>query len=310
MKTRTIILFILLPVIGYGQVKYSSGVYKTMPWAYWDAPDTDNLVVVAQGSGEFVTDLNGVYSAAGVLSKNSYARNAMTTSYPFDILVSGSYRAPGKYGNPDQSGAMLYLSEFISTLRHGKVILTGYSYGGQFAAGMRTNSRNGDKPTMYMGSDVFDAYVIMCGKAPGTQDWNVNKDKPMMIVHGTNDTAVPISNGLNIMNKHNLSYPAYKIDPDYKQVWSGGTSTWQKMAVPDTTKTKFVVIVGGGHGSAWTYGYDWREGNDVREFIEWVFRDEVKLISQELNYDEGKKLIRYKLYYSNGIIKEGTCDIP
>lgn len=281
-----------------------------MPWAFWDNPETKNLVVVSQGSGEFVSDLGGVYSATGVLSKASYARNALTTQYPFDILVAGNYRAQGKTGNPDQSGAMLYLSEFIKTLEPGKVILTGYSFGGQFTTGMRTNSRNGDKPTMYVGSEIFDAYVIMCGKAPGSQDWQANKDKPMMIIHGTNDTAVPISNGLNIMNKHNATVPKYIVSPDYKQVWGGGTSYWQKQTVSDTTYTKMVVIVGGGHSSSWTYGYDWREGNEVRKFIEWIFRDEVKLISQELNYDEGKNLIRYKLYYSNGIIKEGTCDVP
>jgi dienelactone hydrolase len=284
---KKLLLYLLLfPVIAIGQVKYSSGIYKTMPWAYWDNPETNNLVVVSQGSGEFVQDLGGIYSATGVLSRNSYARNAMVTQYPFDILVAGSYRAPGRTGNPDQSGAMLYLSEFISTLDHGKVVLTGYSYGGQFSAGMRTNSRNGDKPTMYMGSEIFDAYVIMCGKAPGTQDWNANKDKPMMIVHGTLDSAVPISNGMNIMNKHNATVPRYIIQSDYKQVWYGGSATWQKTTVPDTLNTKFVVIVGGGHSSAWTYGYDWREGNEVRKFIEWVFRDEYKPIECTAILDE------------------------
>ncbi len=221
-----------------------------------------------------------------MLSKNSYARNATVTQYPFDILVAGSYKAPGKSGNPDQSGAMLYLSEFISTLDHGKVVLTGYSYGGQFGAGMRTNSMNGTQPTKYMGSDIFDGYVLMCGKAPGTQDWNANKDKPMMLVAGTNDTAVPISNSVNIMSKHNAVNPKYKIFPDFKQVWAGGTSTWQKVSVPDTLLTKFVVIVGGGHSSAWTYGYDWREGNEVRKFIEWVFREEYKPIECTAILDE------------------------
>ncbi len=59
---KLLLLFLLLPVLGISQVKYTSGVYKTMPWAYYDAPNTNNIVVVAQGSGEYVQDLNGVYS--------------------------------------------------------------------------------------------------------------------------------------------------------------------------------------------------------------------------------------------------------
>jgi predicted peptidase len=266
-----------------------------MPWGFYDNPNTKNLVVVIQGSGEFTTDLNGIYSATGVLSKNSYARNALTYQYPFDILVAGSYKSPGKTGNPDQLGIMLYLAEFVKTLEPNKVVLTGYSYGAQCATGFRTNSQNGDKPTLYMGSEIFDAYVIMCGKAPGTQDWQANKDKPMMIVHGTIDTAVPISNGTNIMNKHNAIVPKYTITPDYKQVWSGGTSTWTKQIVSDTTHTKMVVIVGGGHSSAWTYGYDWREGNEVKKFIEWVFTDEYKPIECSAILDERNKTAVFRL---------------
>lgn len=271
-------------------VKYSSGIYKTMPWAYWDNSSTNDLVVVLQGSGEFVTDLNGVYSSTGILSKNSYAKNALQNTYPFDILVAGSYKPAGVSGNPGQSGMQQYLSEFIKTLDHGKVILIGYSYGGQAAAGFRTNSRNGDKPTQYLGSEIFDGYVIMCGKAPGSQDWQSNKDKPMIIVHGTLDTAVPISNGTNIMNKHNASIPKYVVLPDYKLTYTAGTSSWQKTAVPDTARCRMVVIVGGGHSSSWIYGYQWfepgAENNEVRKFIEWVFTDTYQPIECNATLDE------------------------
>lgn len=285
-----LLILLLFPLSLFGQIKYSSGVYKTLPWAYWDNPETDNLVVVLQGSGEFVTDLNGVYSSNGILSKNSYAKNAITNKYPFDILVAGSYKSAGQSGNPSQSGLMQNLSEFIKTLEHGKVILTGYSYGGQAATGFRTNSRNGDKPTQYLGSEIFDAYVIMCGKAPGTQDWQVNKDKPMIIVHGTSDTAVPMSNGTNIMNKHNASGPAYTILPDNKLTYSGGSSSWVKQQIPDSIRTRMVVIVGGGHSSSWTYGYQWfdpgSENNEVRKFIEWVFIPDYKPVQCTAILDE------------------------
>lgn len=271
-------------------VKYSSGVYKTLPWAYWDNPKTNNLVVVLQGAGEFVSDLNGVYSSSGVLSRNSYARNALQNTYPFDILVAGSYRAPGKSGNPSQQGIVTYLSEFIQTLDHGKVVLLGYSYGGQAAAGFRTNSRNGTEATRYLGSEIFDGYVIMCGKAPGSQDWQANKDKPMIIVHATNDTAVPISNGTNIMNKHNASIPKYVVLPDSKIVYSGGKSSWQKTQIPDTTRCRMVVIVGGGHSSSWVYGYQWfepgAENNDVRKFIECIFEEKYKPVQCSAVLDE------------------------
>lgn len=279
---RLIFLFLLLPLSLFGQIKYSSGVYKTLPWAYWDNPDTDNLVVVLQGSGEYVTDLNGVYAANGVLSRNSYAKNALVNKYPFDILVAGSYKKPGASGNPSQQGITSYLSEFIQTLKHDKVVLTGYSYGGQATAGFRTNSCNSGKPTHYLGSEIFDAYIIMCGKAPGIQDWQANKDKPMMVVHGTVDTAVPISNGTNIMNKHNGAIPTYKIFPDNKLVYSSGSSAWVKQEIPDSVLTRMVVIVGGGHSSSWTYGYQWfdpgSENNAVRKFIEWVFTPDYKPI--------------------------------
>lgn len=295
MTARFLYLLLLIPALTFGQVNYSSGIYKTLPWAYWDNPRTDNLVVVCQGSGEFVSDLNGTYSATGVLSKNSFAKDAITTTYPFDILVAGSYKPAGKSGNPDQSGIMLYLSEFIETLKHDKVILSGYSYGGQAATGFRTNSMNGTQPTKYIGSEIFDAYIIMCGKAPGTQDWQVNKDKPMMIIAGTNDTAVPISNGTNIMNKHNASKPKFIVQPDYKQLWGGGTSYWQKTIMSDTTHCKMVVIVGGGHSSAWTYGYQWREGNEIKKFIEWVFAPTYKPVECTATLDEKNGIATFHL---------------
>jgi hypothetical protein len=279
---KKLLILLLFPLSLFAQVKYSSGVYKTMPWGYWDNPETENLVVVLQGSGEYVSDLNGVYSPTGVLSKNSYARNAMVKTYPFDILVAGSYKRPGASGNPSQAGITQYLSEFIKTLDHDKVILTGYSYGGQAAAGFRTNSCNSGKPTHYLGSEVFDAYIIMCGKAPGSQDWQANKDKPVMVVHGSADTAVPISNGTNIMNKHNGAIPAYRIYPDNKLTYSGGSSGWVKQDIPDSVVTRMVVIVGGGHSSSWNYGYQWfdpgSENNDVRKFVEWVFKEDYKPI--------------------------------
>ncbi len=297
---RNLLILLLFPLASFGQtypngystlempmsgsislfaprVSYSSGVYKTMPWAYWDNPETDNLVVVLQGSGEFVTDLNGVYPSNGILSKNSYAKNALSQTYPFDILVAGNYKKPGVSGNPGQGGITQYLAEFIGTLKHGKVVLTGYSFGGQATAGFMTNSNNSGKPTHYLGSEIFDAYVIMCGKAPGSQDWQSNKNKPLIIVHGTSDTAVPISNGTNIMNKHNASVPKYVVLPDYKLVSKNGVSSWVKQTVPDTTRNRMVVIVGGGHSSSWNYGYQWfepgAENNEVRKFIEWVFEE-------------------------------------
>lgn len=296
---KILILLLLFPLAVFGQVNYSSGVYKTLPWAYWDNPATDNLVVVLQGSGEYVSDLNGVYSPTGVLSKNSYAKNALLKTYPFDILVAGSYKRPGATGNPSQSGITQYLSEFINTLKHGKVVLTGYSFGGQAAAGFRTNSCNSGKPTHYLGSEIFDAYIIMCGKAPGIQDWQANKDKPMLIVHGSADTAVPISNGTNIMNKHNGAIPTYRIFPDNKLVYSSGSSGWVKQDLPDSVLTRMVVIVGGGHSSSWTYGYQWfdpgSENNEVRRFIEWMFEEKYVPIECPATLNEKEMVATFHL---------------
>lgn len=296
---KKILILLLLPIAVFGQVNYSSGVYKTLPWAYWDNHETDNLVVVLQGSGEFVTDMNGVYSPTGILSKNSYAKNALLKTYPFDILVAGSYRRPGASGNPSQAGITQYLSEFIKTLKHGKVILTGYSFGGQAATGFRTNSCNSGKPTHYLGSEIFDAYVIMCGKAPGIQDWQSNKDKPMVVVHGSADTAVPISNGNNIMNKHNGSIPTYRIYPDNKLVYSSGSSGWVQQILPDSVLTRMVVIVGGGHSSAWNHGYQWfdpgSENNEVRKFIEWVFEEKYVPIECPATLNEKEMVATFHL---------------
>lgn len=307
---KKLLILIFFPVALFGQgltftvtseptVKFSSGVYKTLPWIYYDNPETDNLVVVLQGSGEFVSDLNGLYSPTGVLSKNSYAKNALVKTYPFDILVAGSYRRPGASGNPSQAGITQYLSEFINTLKHGKVVLTGYSLGGQAAAGFRTNSCNSGKPTHYLGSEIFDAYVIMCGKAPGSQDWQANNDKPMVVVHGTDDTAVPISNGNNIMHKHNLYLPKYKIIPDHYKRYLNGSSYWEKAVIPDTVLTRMVVIVGGGHSSSWNHGYQWfdpgSENNEVRKFIEWVFEEKYTPIECPATLNEKEMVATFHL---------------
>lgn len=296
MKKLLLVALLLLSTFSFAQMKATKGVYQGLAYKHYDGPGQD-LVVVLQGSGEFTRTLDGS-DLDKFIDLNSYASYAKSGKvYPFDILVAASYRAPNiTSGNPDQKHIKAQLANLVKTFNPRKVILTGYSFGGQAAAGFLTKSCNSKQvkqsdgtykavlqSTEYLGSEIFDAYIIMCGKAPGTQDWQINKSKPIAIVHGELDTAVPISNGVNIMNKFNAAIPSFKVYPDYakktvKVKNADGTYTstqqWLPVAVPVDATSRFIFIKytsteKANHESSWRRGYDINHpvGKQVYDFI-------------------------------------------
>ena len=115
--------------------------------------------------------------------------------------------------------------------------------------------------------------VIMCGKIPSSPDIDANPNMPVLIIHATGDTAVPISNGINIMNKANASTLRIdKIYPTHVSKWIGGIQTWVPAELPADALNKMVVIIGGSHSTSWNMGYDWYAkagpGAEFRQFVE------------------------------------------
>lgn len=255
------------------QMKAYYGVYQNIPYVFWDGPGKD-LVVIAQGSGEFATSFNVSALPNAAINSVGYAAQAKNGAvFEFDILVAQSYRAPGVNGNPTQLYLMHDLANLIKQFKPDKVLGTGYSFGGQLMAGFYTDSQNGTKPTDYIGGDIFDGYIIMAGKAPGSPNWCAHASKPVLIVHGSNDTAVPISNGLNIMNKINGSgCSTYTVFPNYKQTWKGSVMSYVPCSIPDTELSRMYIIIGGSHGSSWNQGYNLKDpvGAEVYKFIKKV----------------------------------------
>ena len=243
---KLLTLLLLLPALCFGQMTAKVGVYNGLCYKLWDNPNTNNLVIVLQGSGEFtqVTDCSDFYK---FIDKNSYARNAKSYTYPFDILVAASYKPPGVTGNPSQAAIKSHLSGLVTSLGAGKKILTGYSFGAQCAAGFLTNSCNADRATQYLASGVFDGYVLMAGKAPGTKQWCVN-DKPVLAMACTSDAAISYYNSLSIIRE--LASCPYRMSPE-----------------------TLVLVNGGSHGATWSKGYNIDDpyGRQVCDFIMSIF---------------------------------------
>jgi predicted esterase len=291
MKKIFLFLLLTLSMTASAQMKMSTGSYDSIPYVLYDGPGND-LVVIAQGSGEFTNS----YTTPNLTSANSASTYASHASrgkvYPFDILVAQAYKSPyARSGdNPTHLYLMRNLSELVRSLKRDAVILTGYSYGGQLTAGFMIWAVYGNGET-YIDPDVFDGFVIIAGKAPGSQNWQVFKDKPRLVVHGINDTAVPISNGTNIVNKSNAAGGKYKVYAnrhyDYK------LTKWVADVIPDSAFSRYYVLVpelkkdaqgntttiqvAAGHGDSWRRAYDVNDeiGFAVLNFIKRV-RDEKK----------------------------------
>jgi hypothetical protein len=271
LKLLLVIALLSLPLFSTGQMKYSTGQFNGLSYAHWDGPG-DAIVVVIQGSGEYSTTTDGS-DLYRFINKNSYAQYAASTIYPFDILVVAAYKKPGT-DFPSQYLIMQNLAALVKTFNPPKVVLTGYSYGGQGTMGFKVEAANASGTTLYQGSSVFDGFISFCGQAPAIANWNANKDKPVFLVHGISDDLVPAKQSENIVNNHNAVNPKYRIYPNYSTTWQkdayGKTvMTWIPKTVPDTATSRAIFIPTGEHGTAWQRGYNIKDdiGKQVYDFI-------------------------------------------
>lgn len=311
-KLKMFLLAACLPLFSYGQMKYTTGQYNGLWYAHWDGPG-NALVVVVQGSGEYSTTIDGS-DLKYFINKNSYAQYAPSTTYPFDILVAASYKKPGT-SFPSQYLIMQYLSALIKSFSPSNVILTGYSYGGQATAGFLFNSKNGNGELLYKGSEVFDGYIIICGQAPAIPTWSANITKPLFIVHGLSDTAVPPTRSEQIVNGRNGASPKHRVYANYSSTWiknaEGKTViTWAPKTIPDTATSKAIFIPSGGHSTAWqkAYNKDDAIGKQVYDFILKIISPPVKPIACTALLDTIKMEAQFLLptgkVYNTTIIKK------
>lgn len=265
MRTLLSTLFLLIFLSATAQMTPKYGSFENIPYVFWDGPGTD-MVVVAQGSGEYSTSLTAVNM--NNINANSYAQYAKAgIVFDFDILVAQSYKGTGMSGNPSQVYLKKSLSRLIKTFNPSSVTGTGYSFGGQLMAGFMTASKNSnDISSGYIGHEIFDGFIIMCGQAPGISDWYIHKNKPRLIIHGTSDSAVKIGNGIKIMNESNKARCSKYVFPDYLNI----DGTWTIEEVPDSATSKMKVIINGSHSSSWSKGYNYNDpiGKEAITFIQ------------------------------------------
>lgn len=210
-----------------GTINNYNGIY----YRHWKA-NNDNYVFVVQGSGEYSTKLDGS-DLPLFIDKNSYAiLAAKGQSLPFNVVVVATYKPEGTTGNAPHGPLMANISAIARHLGAKKAILSGYSLGGQFTAGMLTQSRNsGQTTSYYKDPDIWIAYLILCGKAPGTPDFCINATKPVLLVHGDSDDAVGIGNSIKIRDYSNK-------------------------CLDRNLPVNLITIPGGEHNSAWVKGYN------------------------------------------------------
>jgi len=217
----------------------------------------NTLFACVQGSGEY-----GSYTAADmyaevsrVTEKNGFAQDAANgIELPFWVI------SPMASKGADQADHRLISKELGSVVKlHKKeyAFLSGLSLGGQTAAGFLFQCKNGTElskglESSFVNAQVFDGIAIFCGKIPGTPDVCAFPEMPVFIVGCTGDTAVPISNQWNILNKAN-SCPLRtdKIYANYDK------NTLKAISVDDDILNRFMVILGGSHSTSWTMSYDW-----------------------------------------------------
>lgn len=209
------------------------GNFNGLLYKIWrPSTPSNNYVVVAQGSGEFTRTTDGS-DLDNFIDKGSYASYCLNgKEYPFNVLTAASYKAPGATGNPTQVAIKRNLADLVMSFNPTFKILTGYSYGGQLAAGYLCKSLNGDQTeTSYIGSDIWDGYIIMAAGAPAIPDYCAHPDKPVLIIHGDADTAIGIGTGRKLFTK--LNECTTRIN-----------------------KAQMIEIPGGSHSSSWTKGYN------------------------------------------------------
>jgi pimeloyl-ACP methyl ester carboxylesterase len=277
-------------------VKSSGGL-----WFAIDTPEVKHelnttLIACIGGSGEV-----GSYSAADmpaeidrVVNRNGFAQD-YASGQPLPFVVISPLATKG-IDIADHRLIGAELSNVVKLYKQDYAFLAGLSQGAQSVAGFLFQSRNGTEITKSMESSyrnprIFDGMIMMCGKIPSSPDIDANPDMPILIIHATGDTAVPISNGINIMNKANASLlRTKKVYPSHVQRYINGIKTWQPVEIPAEAVNRMIVIIGGSHSTSWTMGYDWfaksGPGFEFRQFVERIAKPVYKPIECTAILDE------------------------
>ena len=258
----------LFPVLMQAQVTTKYGVSNNIPYVFYDNPNTKLMVVITQGVGEYATSLDpALLPNSKINTANTYATYASRGKvYPFDILVAQSYK-PATVSQPMQTYLMQGLTSLIKSFEPTKVIGTGYSYGGQLLLGFYLNCIIGGK-NAFVGNEIFDGYVIMDAKAPGTPDYCHN-NKPSILICATGGI---------------YYYPLRNVEVN------------KVKACPDQQDPVFYSIAGGSHYTSWEHGYDINsvEGKSVLDFIT-SFEEKKTTIECTATLDEANGVATFHL---------------
>lgn len=303
-------------------VKKSSGGlwYAEYPPAVVDPFWNRVLFVCIGGSGE-----TGSYTAPDmtaevlrVVEKNGFPQDHAKDKLPFWVI------APLATKGPSIADHTLIAKEIGSIAQEIDVdvrFISGLSQGGESVSGFLFQSRNSTElskgsPSQYKNADVFDGFVIMCGKIPSSPDICAFPEKAVFIIHATGDTAVPISNGLNIMNKANSCVNRVEdIFANFKQTWKGSLMTWISQGFPADVMNRMFIIQGGSHATSWTEGYNWNgvpgsAGNELKLWAEKVARRKVKDIPIEVTALLDEANMTATFYKKDGNVTYGLWNLP
>lgn len=195
---------------------------------YVVTPATTNWVVQLHGAGEG-GPIDG--SQIDEVELNGYAKRASEgTVYPFNILAPQGIVTTGVPSwNNVQRGVLTLMNSLGAT----QIILTGYSQGGQKSLDFLWDENPSGNDIWGGYENLIAGFLIMCGSKSAGQSYNDALDRPIMCVHGSNDTSEnSYADGLAIVNGYNAATPTH----------------------PDTAA--MVTIPGGSHSSAWVQGYN------------------------------------------------------
>jgi len=257
--------------------KSPGGLWYAIDWPTIPHPLNGTVVACIQGSGE-----QGDYAAADmiaettrIVNKNGFAQDA-ANGIELPFIVISPLAGIGK-DIADHSLIAAELGNVVKLYKKDYAFLMGLSQGGQTAMGFAFQCRNSTEITKaiessYKNAQVFDGFVCLSGKIPGTPDIDHFPNIPLFVCGATGDTAVPISNQLSIASRANASdLRTYKLCPNFIKKTINGVVTWVPVDYPSGSLNRMVVIIGGGHGTAWNMAYDWyAKSGPGYELNQWV----------------------------------------
>jgi len=243
--------------------KSLGGLWYAIDWPTIPHPLNNVIIACIQGSGE-----QGDYNASDmiaevtrIVNKNGFAQDA-ANGIELPFIVISPLAGIGK-DIADHSLIAAELGNVVKLYKKDYAFLMGLSQGGQTTMGFAFQCRNSTEITKqiessYKNAQVFDGFVCLSGKIPGTPDIDHFPNIPLFVCGATGDNAVPISNQLSIASRANASVlRTDDLYPNYIKKTVNGVVTWVPVDYPAGSLNRMVVIIGGGHGTSWNMAYDW-----------------------------------------------------